>query len=149
MTSFQSIRRIVALLILALGCLAFSSGAQAQVRWQNSVQCTFSNGVCTWFYAVPSGQRLNIEYISTYCNAPAGAADLVMIGVTFNGNGGPWQAVSLNQASNGMTINSSMVNIYADQNTYVYLDIQRQAGASNGSLCDMLISGHIDKNVTQ
>ena len=149
MTSFKSIRRIFALLILALGCLAFSSGAQAQSRWQVNTRCTFSGGNCLYSYTVPSGQRLNVEYISTYCPASAGTADFLMIGPNFNGGGYYWQAVSLNQANQGFTMSSTQVTVFADQNTQLYLDIQRMSGTSNGLSCNILISGHIDSNVTQ
>jgi hypothetical protein len=153
MTPTTSIKRILthilALLALTLACLAATAPAQAQVRWQNNLKCTFATTNCEVTYSVPQGQRLTVQYISTYCGAPSGAADLVQVGATFNGSGSYWQAISLNPASSGVTVNSSLVNIYADQGTTFYLVIERLSGAWTGYTCDILISGHTDSNVTQ
>ncbi len=150
MTTTTLTKQFLALLILALTCLTATAPAEAQeVRWQYNYKCTFSVTNCEIVTSIPSGQRLTVEYVSTFCGAPTGAVDSVQIGVTFNGTAGQWQGVALNTANAGVTSNATMVNLYADQNTYLYLNIERLTGAWSGYGCNVLITGHTDTNVTQ
>jgi hypothetical protein len=124
--------------------LAKAMGVQHPFQTSMTCEPDPGEGICAWSYAVPSSQRLVIEYVSMQCWLPS-TAHLGLLRLYTSINGTDIVRHYLNSGAAGAPFNGSvefghLVKLYAAPGSRIQFDGDIRAGDSATS-CTVTLSG--------